>query len=175
MTVNAACPPHRRTPAAVKANSALSQRTKPEVSVRKDMADCAKLANVSSFSYEENLMLLYIILLMILAVLLFGSSAVLGVLGKVLGFLASAMAFGIIVATFSLASWQIIFIAAVSVLIPFGGIFIYAWILKPYERDVLKHRNPELFEHQSAAIKDWRYRLCERTYGPIQSSTLWTP
>lgn len=59
--------------------------------------------------------MLYIILLFILAVLLFGSSAVLGVIGAILGFLVAAIALTGIAITFDLGTEAMVLIIAFAV------------------------------------------------------------
>lgn len=77
--------------------------------------------------------MLYVILLLILAVLLFGSSAVLGVLGIVLGFIAAFIALTMLGVLYSLTPSYLILIGIAGLAVLVGGFFLFAWIIQPYE------------------------------------------
>jgi hypothetical protein len=86
---------------------------------------------------------LYIILLLILAVLLFGSSAVIGFLGYFLGFVAAAVALFVLNATYNLDPVVTLAIGIIGFFVLCGVIIAIAKVIQPWELEWMKrsHRD----------------------------------
>jgi len=84
--------------------------------------------------------MLYVILLLILTVLLFGSSAVIGFFGYVLGFAAALAALVYAKVTFNLDPGLTIGLAVIGFFVLCGAIMIIARILEPFERIAVERR-----------------------------------
>lgn len=119
-------------------------------------------------------MLILVILLLILSVMLFGAAPVLGIIGKALGVMAAAISFALIVSAFALAPWQWIVVIGAFIALPIAAILVVGWLVEPYERDVIRHQNDlaRYIGDQDIDRHTWRYRMCERLFGPAAASTL---
>jgi hypothetical protein len=84
---------------------------------------------------------LYIILLLILAVLLFGASAVIGVLGYVLGFIAAAVALIYASATFELDPLAVAAVGLVGFFALCGLVMLIAKLTESWELERMKRQS----------------------------------
>lgn len=87
--------------------------------------------------------MLYIILLLILAVLLFGSGAVIGFLGYVLGFIVAAIALFWLSITYQIDPVVAIMIGIVGFFALCGLVMLIASLIEPWELERMKRKAAE--------------------------------
>lgn len=94
----------------------------------------------AQFRINGRELLLYTVLLLILAVLLFGASAVIGALGYILGFIVAAVALVSAAVTFELAPIYVLMFGAVGFFALCGLVMLIAKLSEAWEIQRMKRR-----------------------------------
>lgn len=92
----------------------------------------------AQFRIDGRELLLYTILLLILAVLLFGASAVIGALGYILGFIVAAVALVSAAVTFELAPIYVLMFGVVGFFALCGLVMVVAKLVETWELERMK-------------------------------------